>query len=348
MDATALKDVRTIGAEYIRSFGTVLHTTEGLKPGYLPQAEATAVLSGAIHLLTLSSYLEERATKLKREALGRVMVALAGSPPNCLYQLLESFFGYKEVSASAGASVTSVTGDSRATLQTVEEQTTSFAVSPPPPPKDPSPGFQVPSHLRAAAATTTRVFSSGSETESRASGKPSPEATRAVGIKPGPNSDLWTDTGLAAEYVPHLDAGGADYACAFPNCHRKPVAQKDTMATHIRRDHLNIAIACHYCPKLFWSHERWGKHCRGRHNTLPPVPAKVEESPSDVTPQEVLTTLEEIKHEEDRILKEVDPNPSLSTAEPEVIEVTESDKAMLIGDDNEPDEDDDIIPCTQK
>ena len=46
-------------------------------------------------MLTLASYLEERAAKLKREALGRCQVAFAGSPPNCFSQLLVTFFGYK-------------------------------------------------------------------------------------------------------------------------------------------------------------------------------------------------------------------------------------------------------------
>ena len=89
LDTAALKDIQAIGTDYVHSFGAVLHTNEGLKPGYLPQSEATAVLSCAINLLSLASYFEERAAKLKCEAHGRVMVALAGSPPNCLFQLLE-------------------------------------------------------------------------------------------------------------------------------------------------------------------------------------------------------------------------------------------------------------------
>ena len=57
-------------------------------------------------MLTLASYLEERAVKLKREALGRCQVAFAGSPPNCFNQLLVTFFRYKgdpsEVGSTAG------------------------------------------------------------------------------------------------------------------------------------------------------------------------------------------------------------------------------------------------------
>ena len=66
-------------------------------------------------MLTLSSYMDERSARYKQEALGRVRVALAGSPPNCFYSLLTDLFGYpSEVtvpasstapSASASASV---------------------------------------------------------------------------------------------------------------------------------------------------------------------------------------------------------------------------------------------------
>ena len=46
-------------------------------------------------MLTLGSYLEERAAKLCREALGRIQVALAGSAPNSMYTTIDSFFGYQ-------------------------------------------------------------------------------------------------------------------------------------------------------------------------------------------------------------------------------------------------------------
>ena len=72
----------------MHSFSAVLHNTAGLKPGYLPQPEATALLSRAIHMLTLSSYLEGRVAKLKKEALGRVLIVLAGSPPKLFVSTL--------------------------------------------------------------------------------------------------------------------------------------------------------------------------------------------------------------------------------------------------------------------
>ena len=263
-------------------------------------------------MLTLSSYLEERAAKLKKEALGRVLVVLAGSPPNCLFQLLESFFGYKETTASASESTAMNTS---MTLHTIEEFPKGATAALPP--------------FIPKTSTVPPPLGSGSESETRSS-KLSPETTKAVGFKPGPVSDTWTDTGLAAEYIPHLDPGGTDYCCPFPNCARKGVAQKDTMATHVRRDHLNVALACHYCTRLFWSREGWMKHCKGKHSNLPPVPANITEDTPDLTPQGLMVTLQAIKSEEARVMKETAPNPSLATAEPEHVLVTEDSDVMVI------------------
>ena len=38
--------------------------------------------------------MDERSAHYKQEALGRIRVALAGSPPNCFYSLLTDLFGY--------------------------------------------------------------------------------------------------------------------------------------------------------------------------------------------------------------------------------------------------------------
>ena len=48
---------------------------------------------------TLACHLDERSAQLKREALGRIQVALAGAPPNSFYRLLQTTFGYKMGSA---------------------------------------------------------------------------------------------------------------------------------------------------------------------------------------------------------------------------------------------------------
>ena len=46
LDFAALKDVRETGADYCCNFECLLHTTPGLKPGYLPQADSLKLLTG--------------------------------------------------------------------------------------------------------------------------------------------------------------------------------------------------------------------------------------------------------------------------------------------------------------
>ena len=46
LDFAALKDVQETGADYCRNFEHLLHTTPGLKPGYLPQADSLKLLTG--------------------------------------------------------------------------------------------------------------------------------------------------------------------------------------------------------------------------------------------------------------------------------------------------------------
>ena len=57
-------------------------------------------------MLMVSSYMDEQLACLKLEALGRIRVALAGSPPNCFYSLMEDIFGYKEVQQGTPSSST--------------------------------------------------------------------------------------------------------------------------------------------------------------------------------------------------------------------------------------------------
>ena len=56
----------------------------------------------AMYMLTLSSYLEERAAKVRREALGCIQVALAGAPPSSFYTTVDKFFGYREEEEEEG------------------------------------------------------------------------------------------------------------------------------------------------------------------------------------------------------------------------------------------------------
>ena len=87
------------------------------------------------------------------------------------------------------------------------------------------------------------------------------------------------------------------------------------MATHIRRDHLNVALKCHYCPKLFWSQEGWHRHTNKKHSPLPPTPAEAPPRSNTLNPLSHITELEEIRQGEQGLLGEIAPNPELGKAE---------------------------------
>ena len=256
LDFSALKDVRETGVEYCRSFEQLLHQTPGLQPGYLPAQDAQYLLSGvsiswsffvaefskpfltnfsslfivslfqSMHLLTLASYLEERAAKLRREALGRMQVALAGSGSNSMYSTIDSFFGY----------------------QTEADTETSTPVEAP----------------DALLSQTTH--------------EPEAAVTKATIFKPGPLERTWTRTGLSKEFLP-TNQGGGSYSC--PMCPQyQPRSNLDTVATHIRRDHLNISLGCYFCSESFFSSEGWKRHNSQRHgkskNEYVPVRSRLD------------------------------------------------------------------------
>ena len=62
----------------------------------VPTEKVTLITLQAMYMLTLSSYLEEHAAKVCREAVGRIQVALVGAPPNSFYMTVDKFFGYGE------------------------------------------------------------------------------------------------------------------------------------------------------------------------------------------------------------------------------------------------------------
>ena len=64
----------------------------------------------ALHMLTVSAYMEEKAAKYRMEALGRMRVALAGSPPNCFISLMCDYFGYKGEEPVASTTSTAPSG----------------------------------------------------------------------------------------------------------------------------------------------------------------------------------------------------------------------------------------------
>ena len=50
IDMSTLRDVRRTGMDYFLSMEALMHTTPGLKPGYLPERDAHYLLSGVTTL----------------------------------------------------------------------------------------------------------------------------------------------------------------------------------------------------------------------------------------------------------------------------------------------------------
>ena len=194
-----------------------------------------------MHMLTLGSYLKEHAAKLCREVLGCIQVALAGSSPNTMYTTIDSFFGYQGDEDQEDSEVV-YARDQAASSEPVRTfggfTTTSTAL---------------PAHLSFIKGKTDTVVShpSGSESKSMERSKQhiNPAVTKATIFKPGPIGRAWTRTSLPKEFLPTNQDSG-NYGC--PMCPKYlPRSNLDTVATHICRDHLNIALGCHFCTETW-------------------------------------------------------------------------------------------------
>ena len=203
-----------------------------------------------MHLLTLGNLLEMKAAQIKGEALGRIRVATAGIKNNCFHSVMRSSFSYDTSSA-----VPDTTAD--------EESDRGPSTAPPP-------------GTRPRGVFPHRPSAAGSRSESESS-HVSPKTTGATPFKPGREPKAWSRTGLASDFVPKKVEDYEKYHCSFPLCQVPPKQKLDTMATHIRRDHLNICLACHYCDTLFWSSVSWTKHCGNVHKGFPYVPEDAED-----------------------------------------------------------------------
>ena len=207
-------------------------------------------------MLTLSSYMDQRSARYKQEALGRVRVALAGSPPNCSYSLLTDLFGYPcDLTAPVSSS-------------TVPSTIASTSAPTAAPPKPPTSGLLP---MDPALYKTIPDIGSGSEapgSKSICPSLPNPYISGANAILPSLDDKRWSHTGLASEYEPISE--NELYKCPFTNCDYQPRQNLDSVCTHVRH-HLNVAIQCHFCNKIYWSSEGWLKHTRDVHKESKPV-----------------------------------------------------------------------------
>ena len=210
-------------------------------------------------MLTLASYMDERSACYKQEALGQVRVALAGSPPNCFYSLLTDLFGYPSA-PDPQPSTSAPTATALVTASTIPPITPLL-------PTDPS---------------MYKTFGSRSEAPGPKGtwpALPNPYVSGAKAVFPSSDNCIWSHTGLASEYEPSIE--NDLYKCPFENCDYQPHQNLDSVCTHVCH-HLNVAIQCHYCSKIYWSSEGWLKHTGEVHKDSKPVPVdygKEKEAP---------------------------------------------------------------------
>ena len=128
----------------------------------------------------------------------------------------------------------------------------------------------------------------------------SPGATKAVVFKPRSIEKTWSRTGIPKGFLPVHDAG--KYSC--PACQSfEPKSNIDTVATHIRRNHLNIAIGCHHCEQCFFSSEGWKKHNVAIHS-LPKaqfIPLDADD-PGVYQPLKDVSEVENVDEEEEKAI----------------------------------------------
>ena len=248
--------------------------------------------------MTLSCHLDKRSADLKREALGRISIALAGTPPNCFHSFMKDNFGYdvQDTPLQSEAPTEEDTEVHPATSGTERD-------------------------LLAPPRQKTRKSAKGlSEGEGN---YPPPSSTNAVAFKPGRDAKKWTKTGLAMEYLPTKSDGQEEYGCPFPACDFAPRQKLDLVCTHIRR-HLNICVSCHHCEKTFWSIEGWKKHSSSIHPDIPKVPMDASE-PETFQPLGTNPNIIDVKQEEEAIRPAVSlPNTGFNV-ESELILVDEGD-----------------------
>ena len=261
-------------------------------------------------MLTLASYLEEWAARIKREALRRAQVALAGTAPNCFHYILDSFFGFRgDVTSETGSVADDVTvpipkdGHNWLPKDMLPEMPTPSASGVPSGASTSAvkalPLQKHPQQLK--DFSTLGGLHSGSESESGHT-HTSPGATKAVVFKPSSVERTWSCTGIQKEFLPKHDAG--KYYCIV--CQDfDPKSNIDTVTTHVRRNYLNVVLRCHYCDQSFFSSEGWKKHNVHVHN-LPKaqfVPLDAED-PGVYQPLKDVTEVENVeKEEEEAILR---------------------------------------------
>ena len=226
-------------------------------------------------MLSLASYLDEHSAKLKQEALGRVQVGVVGAPPNHFHPFLVQNFSYSSTDEVVSETSDTVPSADTGLVEELYSQTQ-----------------QAVAHV--APASTAKVSATGGGDSNKPQAHAeyvSPALTKATVFNPGVEK-FWSRTSLAKEYMPCVKEG--KYSCSLCPSY-EPRSNLDTVATHIRRDHINVSISCYYCDQSFFSSEGWKKHLWRDH----------KKEKHDFVPLEMVEPSEEVEFPDDAEISEV-------------------------------------------
>ena len=271
------------GADILVEHGRLLaDDPDGVKLGLQegPDEETMrALIAGVLLNLNLSIVMEEKALALRRDSLLHLTAATYNTPSAGFAQFLSDTFGEQKDSGS-------ILGSTTSRAQTPLHP--SFTEEPPQPRGVDLPFVKGRSH----SATSLEASESGPPQGGAVRGYPeepvaSPAASKPEGNDPPDLVPFIVDckrvfplsektvsqTGVPSEFISprhHNEWGHGRYYCEYGDCgtYRSSLS---SLAAHVRRAHLGIALACPICHdkgigKVAYTAEAWKHHMKEEHS----------------------------------------------------------------------------------
>ena len=222
-------------------------------------------------MLHLSAEIDKKSAALKCAALERMSASLIGSDTDNFLTLMENVFGtYPEGETGSMAAMYEdpISKDQEASV---------LASQPSDPDKDTDAGEiagPAPKRARLEGPTMTEDM----------------RLDQCKVIFPD-GKGSHHDTGVPPEHRPRRGGSGL-YYCTFSGCVENR-DQRGSLLSHVRRDHLGVALGCPYCQWKRFSGRAWMSHVTVQHPGLPLFPAQ-----SELVYQPTPHTLESLSKEE--------------------------------------------------
>ena len=246
--------------------------------------------------MELAEFIESKVIQLRRDALRVINCSLAGTATRGLWDLLESVWGPERHLAPSTVDVdendeyedeeeegtpdvplepvTPLPADAQSTLDPLKEaieaskvtaaqeaEAREDVISPPPVLLDPKEA-----HSSMAVAPPPKRKRPTIKSSSKKTTEDKVPLDRALPIRPSSKATL-AYTGINANQISKRVKSGSQsvYRCLFGKSCDYTAAQKALVATHLRRAHLGISLACKFCSKVFWAGTGWETHQQSCH-----------------------------------------------------------------------------------